>query len=128
MAELIQQCSATVSNAVGRLAEVTDKVKEAGVNILAVCAWTDGDTGHLMLAADEPQKACEAISQVVDECGWDEVVRVKASNTPGALSEIARKLADEGIAINFIYATTTEAPEAGVILNTSDNAKAAEIL
>jgi len=128
MAELIQQCSATVSDAVGRLAEVTDKVKEAGVNILATCAWADEGTGHLMLVADEPQKACEAISQVVDECGWMECVKVNASNVPGGLHEIAQKLADAGIAINCIYATTTDAPEAGVIVSTSDNAKAAEIL
>jgi len=128
MAELIQQCHATVANAVGRLAEVTDKIKDAGVNILAVCAWGEGDTGHLMLTADEPQKACEAISQAADECGWDEVVRVKASNIPGTLNEVARKLADAGININFIYATTTEAPEAALIFSTSDNAKAVEIL
>ena len=128
MAELTRQCNATVSNSIGKLAEVTDKLKDAGVNILAMCAWAEGDIGRFMLVADDPQKACESISPTVDECGWDEVVRVQATNTPGSLNEIAHKLADAGIDIAFTYASTTDAPEAVIILNTSDNAKTAEIL
>ncbi|MDP6544619.1 MAG: hypothetical protein QGH60_11555 [Phycisphaerae bacterium] len=128
MAELTRQCNATVTNATGKLAEVTDKLKDAGVNILAMCAWGEGDVGHLMLVADDPQKACESISPAVDECGWDEVVRVHAANTPGSLNEIAHKLAEAGIDVAFTYASTTDAPEAVIILNTSDNARAAEIL
>ena len=128
MAELTRQCNATVSNSIGKLAEVTDKLKDAGVNILAMCAWGEGDVGHLMLVADDPDKACENISPAVDQCGWDDVVLVHAANKPGSLNEIAHKLADAGINIIFAYATTTDAPEATVILNTSDNAQAAEIL
>ena len=128
MAELTRQCNATVPNTIGKLAEVTDKLKAAGVNILAMCAWSEGDVGRLMLVADDPRKACDSISPVVDECGWDDVIRVQAANTPGTLNEIAHKLADAGINIAFTYASTTDAPEATVILSTSDNARAAEIL
>ncbi|MDP6635691.1 MAG: hypothetical protein QGG42_12385 [Phycisphaerae bacterium] len=128
MAELTRQCNATVSNSIGKLAEVTDKLKASEVNILAMCAWGEGDVGRLMLVADDPQKACESISPAVDECGWDDVVRVRAANTPGALNEIAHKLADAGIDIVFTYASVTDAPEATIILNTSDNARAVDIL
>jgi len=128
MAELTRQCNATMSNSIGKLAEVTDGLKSAGVNILAMCAWAEGDTGHLMLVADDPQKACENISPAVSECGWDDVVRVTAANSPGSLNEIAGKLAGAGIDIAFVYASTTDGPEATVILNTSDNVRAAEIL
>ncbi len=128
MAELTKQCNAIMPNTIGKLAEVTDKLKDAGVNIMAMCAWAEDDVGHLLLVADDPQAACESISPAVDECGWDEVVLVQAANTPGTLNEIAHKLADAGINIAFTYASTTDAPEATVILSTSDNAKAAEIL
>jgi hypothetical protein len=128
MAELTKQCNATVSNAIGKLAEITDRLKVAGVNILAMCAWGEGDVGRLMLVADDPDKACENISPVVDKCAWDDVVLVHAANTPGSLNEIAHKLAEAGIEITFTYASTTDAPEAVVILNTSDNAQAAKIL
>jgi len=115
-------------NSIGKLAEVTGGLKSSGVNIQAMCAWAEGDTARMMLVADDPQKACENISPVVSECGWDDVVCVKAANTPGALNEIAAKLAGAGIDIAFVYASTTEGPEATIILSTSDNAKAAEIL
>lgn len=128
MAEICRQCNATVTNAVGRLADLTDKVTEAGVNILALCAWGEGDTGHIMLVADDPEKACEAITPVVDKCDWDEVICIKVANQPGALNEISRKLADAGININFVYASTIDAPEATIVMSTSDNAKAAGIV
>jgi len=128
MAEICRQCNATVTNAVGRLADLTDKVTEAGVNILALCAWGEGDAGHIMLVADDPEKACEAITPAVDKCDWDEVICVKVANRPGALNEISRRLADAGININLVYASTIDAPEATIVMSTSDNAKAAELI
>ena len=128
MAELTKQCNATVSDAIGRLAEITDGLKSAGVNIRAMVVWSESDVGHLMLVADDPQKACESLSPIVDKCEWDDVVLVHAANTPGSLNELAHKLLAAGISITFAYASTTDAPEAVIILNTSDNLRAAEIL
>jgi len=128
MAELTRQCNATMPNSIGKLAEVTDGLKSSGVNILAMAAWGEGDTAHIMLVADDPQKACESISPLVDECGWDDVVRVSAPNSPGSLNAIAHTLADDGIDIAFVYASTGDGPEATIILNSSDNVQAAELL
>ncbi len=128
MAEICKQCVAEVPNKVGRLAEVTDKIKEAGVNIRAICAWVEGERGKLLLVAEDPEKACQCISEVCEKCEWSEVVCVKVANEPGALNVIARKLADAEIGINMVQATAGDAEEAVVILDTTDNAKAAEIL
>jgi hypothetical protein len=128
MAELTKQCNATVSDAIGKLAEITDGLKSGGVNIRAMVVWSEDDVGHLMLVADDPQKACESLSPIVDKCEWDDVVLVHAANTPGSLNELAHKLLATGISITFAYASTTDAPEAVIILKTSDNEKAAEIL
>ena len=51
-----------------------------------------------------------------------------APNSPGALNEIAHKLADADIDIEFVYASTGNGPETTIILNTSNNVMAAEIL
>ncbi len=128
MADLCKEINATVANKVGLLADATDKVKEAGVNITGLCAWVDGDKGYLRMITADNDKVCQALSPLTESCEMDEAVVVKAANTPGALNEIARKLADAGIDINLIYATVTDEPEATVILKTTDNAKAAEIL
>ncbi len=128
MADLCKEIHATVENKVGLLADATDKVKDAGVNITGLCAWVEGDKGHLRMVTADSDRVCQAVSPLMETCEMDEVVTVKTANTPGALNEIARKLADAGINIELIYATVTDEPEATVILKTSDNAKAAEIL
>jgi len=128
MAELHKECSITTADKVGKLAEVTDKVKAAGVNIVALCAWTEGSTGKLLMVAEDPDKACQAVQPVVDKCEMREVVCVKAANQPGALEEIARKLADEGIGIELCYATAAGGDQAAIILHTTDNAKAAQVV
>jgi len=128
MAKLCGEIRATVTNNVGRLAEVTDKVKDAGVNILALCAWVEGDMGHLLMVTADNDKVCKAITPAVETCEFGQVVCVKAANTPGTLNEIAHKLAEAGVGIDLVYATAGDAGEATIVLRTTDNAKAAKII
>jgi len=127
MATRCNCCMLTVDDKVGTLAEISGKLKEAGVNILAVCAWVEGDTGKLLACTDDDEKACE-VFKTFGECGWIDVVCVEADNRPGGLGDIARKLGDAGINIDIVFATVTDAPKARVVLKTSDNAKAAELV
>jgi hypothetical protein len=127
MATPCKSCFLTVDNEVGKLAEVTAKLKDAGLNILAICAWTEGDTGRLLACTNDNEKACE-VFKTFGECGWKEGICVEADNSPGALQAIAAKLAGAGINIDLVYATAADAPKARVVLHTSDNAKAAELV
>ena len=120
-------CMVTVEDKVGVLADVADALQEAGINILAICAWTEGDTGKLLACTDDDEKACE-IFKGFGDCGWMEVICVEAENRPGGLGEVARKLADADIHIDIVFATVTGGPQARVVLKTSDNAKAAELV
>ena len=90
MATPCKSCFLTVDNEVGKLAEVTAKLKEAGLNILAICAWTEGDTGKLIACTDDNEKACE-VFKTFGECGWKEGICVEADNAPGALHAIAKR-------------------------------------
>ena len=128
MATVCNCIMVTVADEVGKLAEVTDLIKDAGLNILALCAWVEGDKGKLLAHTSDNQKACAAVTDSVETCGWKEGICVKAPNQPGALGKIARKLADAGISIELVYATVGDAPATTVILHTSDNAKAAKIV
>ena len=128
MAEIRKQCRAVVSDKVGRLAEVTDQIKQAGVNILALSVWVKEGRGHIVVVGSDSEKCCQALSKVVDKCEWDEVVCAKVKNEVGALNTIAQKLAEANIQVEKVYATRGKADEAMIVLKTSDNAKAAEIL
>jgi hypothetical protein len=128
MAQVCKQIEVEVADKVGKLAEVTDKLKGAGVNILALLAWVEGGRGKLMMVTSDNDKACQAVTGIVEKCQMGEVVCLTTPNTPGALDPIARKLADAGINIQCIYATAGQAQQATIVLATTDNAKAAQIV
>jgi len=128
MAQICRQITVVVDDKVGRLAELTDAIKDAGVNILALCAWVEDGTGRLMAVTDDPDKACAAVTPLVTKCGFNEVVCTTIANEIGTLNAVARKLADAGISIRVIYLTAGDLAQGTVVMITSDNAKAAEIL
>lgn len=128
MAQICKQCVAEVTNAVGRLAEVTEGLKNAGVNICSVCAWVEGEKGKLLLVGEDAEKACEQIGAVCEKCEWREVVCVEVDNRPGGLNAVARTLADAGVGIHIVFATAGHGEKAVVVLDTTDNAKAVEVL
>ena len=127
MAERGTQIHAEVTDKVGKLAEVTDALSTAGVNILAAVAWVEGGRGHIRMITDDNDKACDAVQGVVDKCECGEALWTRVPNEVGALGKVSHALGDAGIAIKLIYATTA-GDESLVVLDTSDNAKAAEIV
>jgi len=128
MAEICKQMNIEVADKVGKLAEVADKIKDAGVNILAICAWTEGQLGKMMVVTEDNDKASAAIGSVVEKCQSSEIVCLKVPNERGALDTVAHKLADAGILIRFIYSSPGDAKQATLVLDTDDNARAAELL
>lgn len=128
MATLSRQMTVTMKDRVGALADLTEKVKGAGVNILALCAWVQNGTGHLLMLTDDNRAACQAIQSLVGQCREDEVISLTLPNTPGALNEAARKLADAGIGIELAYASAGEALQSAIVLKTTDNARAAGLV
>lgn len=128
MAEFGKLVHVETANRVGGLADLTDRLKSAGINILSICAWVEGDTGHMLLYTTDNEKACQTLSDAVDKCSFMDAIGVIVPNKPGQLNELSQKLADAGIGINVLYATTTDAPDAAIVLSTTDNTEAAEIL
>lgn len=128
MADIRQQVQVEVANEVGQLQVVTDALVRAGLNIEALCAWTEGATGHVLLVTENNEKACQAVTPVVERCSFQEVVTTTVVNRPGALDEVARRLSEEGINITMIYATAAGPGESYVVLATDDNEKTADLL
>ncbi|GAG02919.1 unnamed protein product [marine sediment metagenome] len=128
MAKMAEQLKIQVADKVGKLAEITDALKKAGVNIIAANAWVQEGQGFMYLVADDADKAAKALDPVTDrvDCAG-QAVCVNIPNTAGALNEIAAKLAGAGIAVKLCYATTAGG-EAMIILDTSDNTKAADLI
>lgn len=128
MGERCRQIVLTVPNTVGKLAEVTDRIKEVDVNLLALCAWAEGERAKIMAVTRDDATVTEAVRPTVTECKTVDAVWVNVPNVPGALNELAHKLADAGIDIHSVYATVAGAAEAAAVFMTSDNERAARLI
>lgn len=127
MAEITKEIQVPVPNKPGTLARVAEPIREAGVNILALCGWGEADKGTVMLLTDNNASALAALKKAGFAPTEKDVVTAVLANKVGTLAEAAQKLGRAEIDINYCY-FTANSPNALVVLNTKNNAKAKEIL
>jgi hypothetical protein len=118
----------TIPTHVGALAEVAEALRDAGVDIRAIGAYDKDDYGEFMLIVSDTAAGKAAVEKLGASAVEKTVVTVEVDDRPGALAEVARKVADGGINIGWIYATTSGSEKAMLILRTADNAKVAQLL
>lgn len=92
----------------GELARLGEVAGAAGVNIDGFAAFTGEGKGvvHVLVADDQLMTVRKALSaagmSVADE---REVFVVSVANDPGALGEVARRLADANVNVDLAYTT-----------------------
>jgi len=123
-----KEISFTVPNKVGLLSEVTAAIAGAKVNITAICAYGMGNTAYFMLTADSNAKAKKALSPLGIKIEEKDVVEVEVPDKPGELQKIARKIADAGIDIEYMYATASSSKKETCIFMTADNQKTVKVV
>ena len=96
-----------VDNEPGALAKVATAVSDAGVNLAAATCTGPGEKAdlHILVKHAEAAKRVLAISGLVvlDE---REVVVVDIEDRPGALADLARKVAEAGVDLDLVYVAT----------------------
>ncbi len=113
---------------VGLLADVAEALAGAGVDVIAIGAYDKGGNGEFLLLTTNNRTAAEALEPLGGEVDMVPVVVADVPNEPGTLSEIARRIADAGLNISQIYATTTGAPMAKIVLTTDDEPRVEDLL
>ena len=125
----IKQISVFVENKKGRLAEITEALAKAKVDIRALSIADTTDFGILRLIVDKPDEAAIALKELGVTVSITNVIAIGIEDTPGAFSVPMRLLADAGIDVEYMYAFITRKSErAYVILRVNDNDIAAKIL
>ncbi len=104
---------------VGLLADVSEALHNAGVNVYAIGAYDKGGMGEFLLLTSNNRLAGEALAPLEGEIDMIPVVVAEVPNQPGTLAAMARRLADAGINVAQIHATTSDSPTATVVLQTS---------
>jgi hypothetical protein len=113
---------------VGLLAEVAEALHGAGVNINAIGAYDKGEMGEFLILTSNNRLTGEALAPLGGELGLVPVVVAEVDNRPGELAVIARRLADAGINVAQIHATSTDAPTMTIVMLTDDETKVISLL
>jgi hypothetical protein len=92
-----------LDNKPGALAKVTEVLGKAGVNLEGI-GYAAGKRGVLRVVADDTAKALSALKAAkVKVKATQEVLVATLPDRPGALSELARKLAKARVNIDAFY-------------------------
>ena len=99
-----KQLSLTVPDRPGMLGEIATALGAKKVNIVGLCAATQGGGGMIWMVVDKNAAA----KKILAANGWnateEEVVAVTLSDAPGSLVRYATKLGKAGVNVTFAYA------------------------
>ena len=123
----IQQLSVFIENKPGRMAEVTEVLAEANIDIRAISVADTRDFGILRVIVDKPKEAVEALK--AHGVTLTKVIAVGIDDKPGAFSKAVRLLSNEGFDVEYMYAfISRDKGKAYVIIRLDNGQKAAEAL
>jgi hypothetical protein len=127
-AKKARQLSFAMKDRAGLLSEVTSLLAGAKVNLTSICAYAMEGKAYFMLTADSNAKAKKALAPMRVELCEDDVVSLEMSNKVGELDKAAKKIADAGINIVYMYATAGTGRASTCVFETADNKKAIRVL
>ena len=125
-----KQYTIYLENRPGALALISRKLAKAAVNIESISAYTSADVGLVQLVASNAKKARKVLIDAKIAFTVQDVSLLGLPNTPGALAEVAEKLAKSGVNINYIYATGCESKNCGechIIISSPELNKVEEV-
>lgn len=126
---IIKQISIFVENKPGRLAEITGIIAKNNINIRALSVADTTHFGILRIIVDNP----EEVERVLREAGLTvsitSVITACIHNRPGGLAEVLTLLADNDIAIEYMYAFIAKSDsEAYVVMRIEAETAAVQLL
>ena len=122
----IQQLSIFVENREGRLAQITEVLAAAQIDIRAISVADTSDFGILRLIVNDPEQAVKALGMTVS---LTDVIGIGINDRPGEFSKAMRILADHHITVEYMYAfISRDKGKAFVIIRVDNDEKAMEAL
>lgn len=127
-AEIHEEITVSLKNEPGSLAKVLKIVGDAGVNVLAFCAYAMEAEGTALIIPDSPAKAKGALDKAKVKYELHPVLVVKAEDKPGSAAAACAKVGAKGVNVEYCYASGTGKGLGSIIMRTADNGKAKEAL
>jgi hypothetical protein len=116
------------SDRVGLVAEITDVLAQASINILELKAQSVATNAIVEISVDQPDNAMHCLSAYGFTVVSDHVITLMLQDKPGALAQITRQLSDAGLSIRGISTLQRLGGLCYVAVSTDDDAKARDLL
>jgi hypothetical protein len=118
---LVKQISVFLENRSGRLHEVSEVLKEAGINIRALSLADTSDFGILRLIVDKPDKAQQVLKSSGFTISQTDVLAVEVEDKPGGLAQILGICDSGGINVEYMYAFVEKSGQNAVVIFRAEN-------
>lgn len=112
----VEQLSIFLENRSGRLAEVTNVLSQASINIRALSLADTADFGILRLIVNDTERARQALKQSGFTVEKTPVVAIEVPDRPGGLAGILTAIKDEGINVEYMYAFVEKSGENAIVV------------
>ncbi len=127
-AKKAKQLNLTMPNRVGLLSEISTAIANAKVNITAICAYAMEDKAYFMLITESNAKAKKVLSPLGAEIKEEDVISVDMPNKVGELQKVAKKIAEAGIDIVYLYGTAGTGKSSICVFKTADDTRAIRVI
>lgn len=124
---IVEQLSIFLENRPGRLGRLCEALAEEGVNIEAIMVPSGTDYGIVHLIVDRHGDALRALEERRYRTYTSRVLDMGLRNEPGALADVADRLAEAEVDIKYAYSAVS-GEEGRMILAVSDVERANELL
>jgi hypothetical protein len=125
---MIEQLSVFLENRPGRLAQLTRKLGESGIDMHALMIAETADFGVIRIICDTPRRA----RQVLEAHGFGvsiaNVTAIEIPDRPGGLADVLEVLDEAGINVEYAYCFVEPSGDAAVDVFKVDTEGAEDVL
>ena len=111
-----EQISVFLENRTGRLAEVTNTLAEAGLNIRALSLADTSDFGILRMIVCDTHKAQAILKEKGFTLGVTSVVAVSVNDKPGGLNDLLQLLESKHVNVEYMYAFVSRERDTAIMI------------
>ena len=123
-----KQLTVFMENRSGRLSEVLAVLKKNDINILSLSLADTTEYGLLRLIVDDAAKGKAKLKEGGFSSLLSDVSIIKVPHTAGSLQSLLEVIDKNEVNIEYMYALSTEANEAHIVMKTSDGEQLDKIL
>ncbi|MBR7111110.1 MAG: ACT domain-containing protein [Clostridia bacterium] len=125
---LVNQIAVFLENQRGKVKGVTDVLKKAGINLLAVSIADTKDFGILRAITDNNEEAIKVLKSNGYVVLSNDLIGVEVENKPGGLGEVLGILDELEIDIEYLYSYVVSDGKAIILFKVSDVQKTVELI